>query len=298
MLGKKFCVLSCRIAETHSSSSFRLLIRQLKPLTNTMKNYHKIHHTYLCGMECAVLTPSSIQHALSNNHHHQTSSVNSAVIWLHGLGDTYDGFAQMLQHVLPNHTIGILPNAPHRPITINGGMVMPGWYDIQSLDRQVMKVKEDIEGYHASKKLVNDLIHTLMTNDDEFLKQHLIPQIPSNRIVLGGFSQGGAMSVLVGSQCKYPLAGIVCASGYVLLRSQYSTSKEFISQENISTPLYIFHGDEDDVVNYQNFAKQSFDWLEEGGKMITQRKIYRFHSHEVSEEEMRDLKNTFSKLLN
>ncbi|KAG2381936.1 hypothetical protein C9374_005728 [Naegleria lovaniensis] len=255
-----------------------------------MKNYHKIHHSNLCGMQCAILTPT-------NNT--DTSSINSVVIWLHGLGDTYDGFAQMLQYILPNHAIGILPNAPHRPITINGGMTMPGWYDIHSLDRQLMKRQEDIEGYNASKKLIDDLIHTIMSSPpSSILHQLQIPQIPSNRIVLGGFSQGGAMSVLVGSQCKYPLAGIVSASGYVLLRSQYESSKDCISQENISTPLYIFHGDEDDVVNYQNFAKQSFDWLEEGGKLITQRKIYRFHSHEVSEEEMRDLKNTFAKLLN
>ncbi len=69
-----------------------------------------------------------------------------------------------------------------------------------------------------------------------------------------------------------------------------------ISEQNLETPLYVFHGDEDDVVNYQEFAKESFDWLEEGRK-ITQRKIYRYHSHEVSNEEMKDLKETFAKIL-
>ncbi|EFC36539.1 predicted protein [Naegleria gruberi] len=243
--------------------------------------YHKIQRTRLCGLDCAVLTPSPKPQQQQDS----KPLVDSLVIWLHGLGDNYEGFSQMLQVILPENTMAILPNSPQRPITINGGMVMNGWYDIYSLERQELKVHEDLEGYEASKKLIDELIESQLK------------QFDSKRIILGGFSQGAAMSLLTGLQSKHPLGAIISASGYMLLRSKFTNPSEFISQENKETPLYIFHGDEDDVVHYQSFASESFDWLEKG-KSITSRKIYRYHSHEVSNEEMKDLKNLFEKLLN
>ena len=262
--------LLSKVHSPRSFSSYSSFIHNTNRFQSSMK-YHKISHQVISGLDCAVVAPTSKQ-------------ADSLVIWLHGLGDTYDGFSQVMQMCLPENTMSILPNAPERAITINGGYVMTGWYDIYSLDRELMKKSEDVKGIKHSTELINQLIESQLE------------KFPSKRIILGGFSQGGAMSIIVGCQSKHKLGGIICCSGYVTMRSQNETPAALVSPENKDTPFYIFHGDSDDMVNYESYASQSFDWLEQS-KTITQRKIYRYQGHEVSEEEMVDLRKTFETLL-
>merc|ERR1719295_1507430 len=95
----------------------------------------------------------------------------------------------------------ILPTAPRRSITCNGGAVMNGWYDIESLQN---RDKNEYEGKQASVDYIRGLI------------QSETKAVPSERIMVCGFSQGGAMSLYTALLSKMPLAGIICCSGYLL----------------------------------------------------------------------------------
>ncbi|CAH1768487.1 12263_t:CDS:2, partial [Entrophospora sp. SA101] len=120
------------------------------------------------------------------------SSLHSAtVIFLHGLGDSGHGWEPIAIEIgeKMEHVKFVLPNAPIRPITINAGMKMPGWFDVTTLNvDQINGVDEDV------KKLIKDEIDS---------------GIASNRIVVGGFSQGTTIALATGITSEYPLAGIV-----------------------------------------------------------------------------------------
>src|ERR1700729_4542511 len=109
---------------------------------------------------------------------------NAAVIWLHGLGADAHDFEPIVPELVPHGSRAwrfVFPNAPVRPVTINGGMRMRAWYDIVGLDR---KAAEDAYGFQDSDRKVRELI----TREVE-------RGIPADRIVLAGFSQGGAVSL-------------------------------------------------------------------------------------------------------
>ena len=125
----------------------------------------------------------------------------ATVIFLHGLGDSGAGWAdaaEMWQQSLP-HIKFILPHAPVMPITLNGGMPMPGWHDIQSLDSIDAENFKGLEGTIGS---ISGII------DDE-----IKAGTEAERIVLGGFSQGAATAVMTGFQFHKKLAGVVGMSG-------------------------------------------------------------------------------------
>ncbi|CAJ0900577.1 6590_t:CDS:2 [Entrophospora sp. SA101] len=128
------------------------------------------------------------------------SSLHSAtVIFLHGLGDSGHGWEPIAIEIgeKMEHVKFVLPNAPIRPITINAGMKMPGWFDVTTLNvDQINGVDEDgvMESISQIKKLIKDEIDS---------------GIASNRIVVGGFSQGTTIALATGITSEYPLAGIV-----------------------------------------------------------------------------------------
>lgn len=203
----------------------------------------------------------------------------STLIMLHGLGDSGMGWADiapMLSPDLPN-TQFIFPTAPMRPITVNGGMRCTGWYDIAALDR-LSNESQDAEAMHESKRYVEELI-----------QQQIDAGIPSSKIAVGGFSQGGAMALMM-LRSKYQLAGVVGLSCYLLLHEQLP----LVSEENKQTPVLMCHGDSDQVVAYE-FGKRSFEQLKGAGCSV-ELNTYRFMGHEACQEEllaMRDfLKNS------
>lgn len=109
------------------------------------------------------------------------NTFTSVVIWMHGLGDTADGWASLMPSFGFTKTKFILPTAPNRPITINGGMPMPGWSDIYGLDASD---EEDAAGFSSSVDRINQII-----------EQELNAGIPSTSIIVAGFSQGGAVAL-------------------------------------------------------------------------------------------------------
>lgn len=158
----------------------------------------------------------------------------AAVIWLHGLGDSGAGFAPVVPALgLPaGHSIRfIFPHAPEQAVTINGGYIMRAWYDIKSMD---LHDRADMQGVMASEQSVQALID-----------EQIAAGIPSERIVLAGFSQGGVMSLFTGLRYPQKLAGIMALSCYLptgdVLPSQLSAA-------NATTPILHQHGEQDDVV--------------------------------------------------
>jgi len=172
---------------------------------------------------------------------------DAAVIWLHGLGADGNDFVPIVDQLqLPSHYAirFIFPHAPLRPITINQGYQMPGWYDISSLN---IDEQEDEAGIKESSAILKQLCESQEAEG-----------IESSRIIVAGFSQGGAIALHCG--CRYPrqLAGIMALSTYMPL--PHSLSDE-ISETAVDTSVFMAHGRQDDVVAY-DYGKQSMEQLE------------------------------------
>ncbi len=181
-----------------------------------------------------------------------SSPATCAVILLHGLGADAQDLAGIVP-MLPTesqHIRAILPNAPTRPVTINGGYVMPAWYDIS-----------DTAFRNADKKGIAESTATIQALIDEQIAQG----IPSERIVVAGFSQGGAMSLHAGLRCPTQLAGILALSCYVLERDNHENE---ISEANLDTPILMIHGTKDAVVPYE-LGESSAKFLEANGHPVT-----------------------------
>ena len=157
-----------------------------------------------------------------------------SVIWLHGLGadgHDFESIAPELHLNAEPNIHFIFPNAPIQPVTINGGMEMRAWYDIveMSLERKV-----DIAGIYQSAKLLGQLI-----------EQEMAKGVPSEHILLAGFSQGGVIALHTGLRYPHKLAGIIGLSTYLPTLEQLKTER---SSLNNDTPIFMGHGILDSVV--------------------------------------------------
>lgn len=172
-----------------------------------------------------------------------------AVIWLHGLGADGNDFAPIVPELgLDDIPIRfVFPHAPIMPITINGGMPMRAWYDLYMLD---LVRQEDEQGIRDSQQLVSSLIARENTRG-----------IPTENIVLAGFSQGCAMSLQTALRLEEKLAGVVCLSGYLPLASKVEQERHSANQ---NTPIFMAHGTQDPVVPLIR-AEESRDKLTELG---------------------------------
>lgn len=152
-------------------------------------------------------------------------------------------------------------------------MKMPGWYDIVS--PSTVSILENTLVLTCPQHTIDGNAESLRKNEDEagillskeylhgLIKQEVDAGIPPERIVIGGFSQGGAMSIFSGLTAKFKLAGIIGLSSYLLLSLKFAdlVPKPALNQE---TPIFMAHGDEDQVVNYE-LGKKSYDLLKELG---------------------------------
>ena len=157
-----------------------------------------------------------------------------SVIWLHGLGADGNDFASIVPQLdlrgCPPIRF-IFPHAPTMPVTINGGYVMPAWYDILGAN---LVDRQDAAGIQKSEKAIVALI-----------EQEVARGIPYERIVLAGFSQGCAMALHTGLRLPHRLAGIMALSGYLPLASQFAAERH---TANAKTPVFMAHGTQDPVV--------------------------------------------------
>ena len=158
-----------------------------------------------------------------------------SVIWLHGLGADGNDFVPIIPelHLPENPAIRfIFPSAPSMPVTVNGGYVMPAWYDI--IGRNLMD-QEDADGIKRSAASIIELIEREVERGIDY--QH---------IALAGFSQGCAMVLYIGLRLAHPLAGIVALSGYLPLALSLNIEKHSANQ---NTPIFMAHGTYDPVVS-------------------------------------------------
>ena len=157
-----------------------------------------------------------------------------AVIWLHGLGADGNDFAAIVPELklLDCPPIRfIFPHAPSMPVTVNGGYVMPAWYDIMGAD---LVSRQDAAGIQKSEQAIQAII-----------AHEVARGIPTERMVLAGFSQGCAMALHTGLRLPTPLAGIMALSGYLPLAERFTAERH---PANLRTPVFMAHGTQDPVV--------------------------------------------------
>ncbi|WP_367103481.1 alpha/beta hydrolase [uncultured Psychrobacter sp.] len=165
-------------------------------------------------------------------HNPEQKQIDRAVIWLHGLGASGHDFEPVVPQLGLSDSMGvrfIFPHAPNRPVTINGGMVMPAWYDIleMSLERKV-----DTAQIEQSSQQIRDLI-----------TREIERGVKPEHIVIAGFSQGGAVAYHVALGYEQRLAGLMALSTY------FATNDDIhYHSANKDIPILIEHGTHDPVV--------------------------------------------------
>ena len=204
----------------------------------------------------------------------------SVVVWLHGLGDSGHGFAPIVPELRLPADAGIrfvFPHAPVQPVTINGGMEMRAWYDIKSMD---LLSRADEAGVRDSAAKVQQLLDSLIAEG-----------IPSERIVLAGFSQGGVIALHLLPRLPYKLAGVMALSTYLCAPDKLPA--EAVAT-NKTTPVFIGHGTQDPVVPMAG-GQQAFHALKNQGFQVRWHE-YRME-HSVCAQEVADIRSFLQRLL-
>ncbi|MEO8754133.1 MAG: alpha/beta fold hydrolase [Casimicrobiaceae bacterium] len=174
----------------------------------------------------------------------------ASVIWLHGLGDSGHGWSEVVPGLKLPPALSVrflFPHAPAMPVAINNNYVMPAWYDIRDAD---LHARADLPGVRRSQAQLEALIARENTRG-----------VPDARIVLAGFSQGGAIALYTGLRHAQRLAGIVALSTYLIdapgLAAEAATA-------NRDVPIFMAHGTRDPVVRFA-WAELSRKALVEAG---------------------------------
>jgi len=202
-----------------------------------------------------------------------------SIIWMHGLGADGHDFEplvpELLERSMPSLRF-VFPHAPVRPVTINNGYQMRAWYDIVGIDR---RSAEDFAGIAASAAGVGDLI-----------KAENQRGVPTERIAVAGFSQGGAMALHIATRHPEKFAGVIALSCY-LPQSRDLASRHAANQQ---TPIFMAHGTQDPVVPYP-LGDESRQLLEGAGYPVE------WHSypmpHGLCEPEVRDIRAFIARIV-
>ena len=204
----------------------------------------------------------------------------ATILIMHGLGADGRDFVPIAEQI-DLSGIGpvryLFPNAPTIPVTINGGYVMPAWYDILAAD---LVKREDEAGLRQSRLQIEEMIANEKARG-----------IPANRIVVAGFSQGCAMALMVGLRHAEALAGIVGMSGYLPLADTLAAEHSAVS---LKTPIFIAHGTRDGVVALPR-ATASRDALAAMGYAVEWHEYAMEHS--VCPQEVTDLEAFLQRVL-
>jgi phospholipase/carboxylesterase len=206
-------------------------------------------------------------------------SPNGTVIWLHGLGANGHDLESVIPELRLPHSMAIrfiFPHAPIRSVTLNNGSEMRAWFDIYALDF----LQEDIEGIYAAQQWINQLIERESQRG-----------IPTDRIVLAGFSQGGALALHTGLRYKKALAGIMALSTYLPLHKKMKTEACSVNQR---IPIFMAHGKQDAVIPF--FIGESVEQsLSAKGYQVE------FHAypmaHQLCPEEIKDISAWLQRVL-
>lgn len=195
-----------------------------------------------------------------------------SVIWLHGLGADGHDFEPVVPELglqrMPAVRF-VFPHAPVRPVTLNGGMPMRAWYDISAISASR---DQDEAGILQSAELIDALI-----------QREAERGVPASKLVLAGFSQGGAMALYTGLRYRSRLAGVMALSSYLLFPERLEAER---CPANHAIPLFIGHGNMDPMVPYE-MGKTSANALEALGYPVEWRSYSMQHS--VCMQELADI---------
>jgi phospholipase/carboxylesterase len=207
----------------------------------------------------------------------------ASVIWLHGLGADGNDFVPIVHELTLKRAPDIrfiFPHAPMQPVTINNGYVMRAWYDIKFGDLEGRAKQADEKGVRASQAAIVELV-----------ERELERGIETGKIVLAGFSQGGAIALQTGLRYPGKLAGIMALSTYLPLAETLAAEA---SAENRGTPIFMAHGTQDAVVPYA-MASRSKEVLVQHGYDVEWHDYPMPHS--VCLEEIRDISEWLQRVL-
>lgn len=195
---------------------------------------------------------------------------SASVIWLHGLGADGNDFVPVAKMLNLPHVRFILPHAAYKKVTANNGYEMRAWYDVFGF---TPGSREDATGVRESQAYIESLI-----------SKEVARGIPAKRIVLAGFSQGGAVVLHTALRQQQALAGVIALSTYLPLKASLALEK---STQNQSIPIFMAHGTFDNVISLET-CRVSFEVLQ------TQHYNISWHeypmAHSVNQEEIDDIR--------
>ncbi|XP_061454812.1 acyl-protein thioesterase 1 [Rhineura floridana] len=226
----------------------------------------------MCGNNMSAPLPAIVPAA---------RKATATVIFLHGLGDTGHGWAEAFAGIKSPHIKYICPHAPVMPVSLNMNMAMPSWFDIIGL---APDSQEDEAGIKQASENVKTLIEQEVRNG-----------IPSSRIILGGFSQGGALSLYTALTTHQKLGGVVALSCWLPLRTSFPQGA--INCVNKDIPILQCHGDHDPLVPlmFGSVTSETLKTMLNPGNINF--KTYSGMMHSSCIEEMRDVKQFIDKHL-
>lgn len=225
----------------------------------------------MCGNNMSVLAEAVTVSGMEKE--------TAAVIFLHGLGDSGHGWAETLTGIQLPHVKFICPHAPPMPVTLNMKSMMPAWFDLMGLSPDA---PEDESGIKKAAENIKAIIEHEVKNG-----------IPPHRIILGGFSQGGALSLYTALTCQHQLAGVVALSCWLPLHQSFPSA----SSGHKNLPILQCHGEMDFMIPVQ-FGDMTAKKLQSivNPHMVTF-KTYAGLSHSSSSQEMAAVKEFIEKYL-
>lgn len=201
----------------------------------------------------------------------------ASIIWLHGLGADGHDFVPIAEELGLPQVRYIFPHAPVRPISLNNGYPMRGWYDIFGLG---LDSRQDEAGIRA-----------MQTEIDTLIQDEITRGIAAERIVLAGFSQGGAMALQTALRYPHRLAGVLALSTYLPIKQALAGEKHAANQ---ATPIFMAHGIDDSVI-LPATAAMSRNVLRENGYALEWHTYAMPHS--VCAEEIDDIRQFLQRVL-
>ena len=203
----------------------------------------------------------------------------ATVIWLHGLGADGSDFQSIVPQLgLSQRAVRfVFPHAPYRPVTVNRGMNMRAWYDLVGLSAGS---PQDAAGIQDSERRLRDLIEAENQRG-----------VPCKRIVLAGFSQGGAVALYTGLRYPQPLAGLMGLSAYLPL---HQTLDKADRQPNAAIPIFMAHGNQDRVLPFE-LGVYSWHWLEDRDYSVEWHEYAM--GHQICQEEIRAITEWLQQVL-
>jgi predicted esterase len=216
----------------------------------------------------------------------------AAVVWLHGLGDCGASWTSLISAMKASHIKWVFPDAPKQPVSCNGGSYMPSWFDLKKIPVE-SGGWDDKAGLTAAVARIHAIVAKLEKRNG----------IAPERVMIGGFSQGGCASLLAVLTSDKKLGGAICFSGWLARENEYPG---LIHEANNQTPIFWGHGEDDDTVMFSAACKGRDKLLASlgddkgvgsGGSGLLTFQTYPGMEHSSSPTEERDLRQWLARHL-